>query len=99
MFIFFFFYKNYLNILQEYSQIFKLRVVERLHVGIVDGTIFLAVGANILIDKVRFALQYTNAFPMEPVLAFIATNIKPEIDYQSFVLIYTNYRELYNYIA
>lgn len=68
----------HLNIFYEYQQSLKVLLSKFLHVSEINGVIFLTIWTNIFVDEVSLALQNTDAFSMEPVLAFIAADIEPE---------------------
>lgn len=57
-------------------QFFKIVSNERFHVRKVDGIVFLAVWTNVLVNEFGLTLQDSNALSMEPVLAFVATDVK-----------------------
>ena len=65
--------------LQLAEELTKRLVVGRAegpHVGVVEERIGVAVGARVLVDRLRFRLEDTNAPTMEPVLAAIALDVK-----------------------
>lgn len=68
---------SYLHIPQELIKLLKVALCERLHVCEIDRVVLLAVGADVLVDKVSFARQYSNTFAVEPILTFIAANVEP----------------------
>lgn len=68
--------KSHLNFLQKLVQLLKIAADKCLHVGKVDRVVFLAVGTNVLVDELSLALQDSDAFSVEPVLAFVAANVK-----------------------
>ena len=67
----------YLYVFQKVQQHFILSIAKILCVCIINGSILLAIWTNVFINKVSFTGQDANTFPMEPILTFIAANVKP----------------------
>lgn len=79
---------TYLDLFDELSQAVEVSIAQFLHIGKIDGVIFLTIRTGVFIDALRFWLQDPDATTMEPVLAAVATNIKPEIFTFLYILLY-----------
>ena len=68
----------HLNFLQKHFQFFEMCASKRLRVCKVNRVVLLTIWTNVFVNEVRFTLQDSNALSMEPILAFVATNVEPE---------------------
>lgn len=67
----------YFKLFDEFSQSFKIFGVEILHIGEIDGGVPHTVGTDVLVNVIRFRLQYSYTTAVEPVLTLVTADVEP----------------------